>query len=145
MKIILCASVVLLAMLNPDRLRPDPNKEDVQALQGTWRAASVEQGGAAFADAADCQLVFEGDKFRVLMNGQVVQRGAVTRRDAMKNPKEFDFEYTEGYGKGQKMLGVYKINGATYTCCFAPADDGRPKEFHSPAGTNTTLNVLKRE
>src|SRR5262245_65055684 len=99
MKIILCAGAILLAMLNPDRPRPDPNKEDVQALQGAWRASSVEQGGAAFADAADCQLVFEGDKFRVLMGGQAAQSGVITRRDATKNPKEFDFEYTDGFAK----------------------------------------------
>ena len=146
MKSVVCAAALLMVMANPDRPRPDPTKEDAKVLQGTWHAKQVEQGGVARADViGNCALVYEGDKFRVEFNGQVLQRGVVTRRDATKNPKEFDFEYTEGFLIGEKFIGIYKISEGTYTCCFVPAGEDRPKEFKSPMGSNMVLNVLKRE
>jgi uncharacterized protein (TIGR03067 family) len=142
----LLLAVLAVTALNPDRPRPDHNKEDVKALQGTWQARRVEVGGIPVEEfAKTCQLVFEGEQFRVLINGQLQDRGAVTRRDAGKNPKEFDFEMTEGPQKGLKYIGIYRIVDDTYTSCFVAAGEGRPREFASPAGSSVTLNVLKRE
>jgi uncharacterized protein (TIGR03067 family) len=146
MKTLLCTLIACLVSLSPDRPRPDPNKEDVKALQGTWHVRLVEQSGVDQTDAIkDWKLIFEGDKFRVEFQGQMLNEGVVTRRDAGKTPKEFDFEFTDGASKGQKMIGIYKVTESTYTCCFVPAGEERPKEFKSLPGTDIVLNVLKRE
>jgi len=146
MKTLLLAFAVCLLTLNPDRTRPDPNKEDVKAIQGTWQARSVEVGGVPVEEfAKSCQLVWDGEQFQVMVNGQLQDKGVVTRRDAAKNPKEFDFELTEGPSKGTKFIGIYRLIDNTYTSCFVMAGDERPKEFASPAGSNVVLNILKRE
>lgn len=123
----------------------DPAKEEIIRLEGAWKCVSIEWGGEKRNPLPNYQLVLTGETFKTISNGNVLDEGRVTRRDLTKNPKELDFIFTQGESKGRTMVGIYSLQGDTYTCCFANTNLGRPMEFSTRAGTPQILYVYKRD
>src|SRR6516164_3912419 len=71
-------------------------KKDQEALQGTWRPVSSEQGGKDQTDEAkDHTLTFEKDTFTVKKGDEVRIKGTF-KVDPSKKPKTIDMTITEG-------------------------------------------------
>ena len=145
MRISLCILLVTVALGTGGRAgdKPDIDKE-LKKFHGTWTFSSVETGGKE--EPIDLfkgmTVTFEGDKYTVKKDGEVVQVGR-QKLDPSKAPKTLDATLIEGVNKGAVMLGIYEFSGDTLKVCFDAEGKKRPSEFKTAAATQT-LVVHKR-
>jgi uncharacterized protein (TIGR03067 family) len=148
MKLVLTTlSVALLLAAAPDP--KDDAKKDQEALQGTWRPVSSEQGGKDQTDEAkDHTLTFEKDTFTVKKGDEVRVKGTF-KLDPSKKPKAIDMTVTQGPrddDKGKELHGIYELDKDTLKWCTSePGGEARPKGFATKEGTKDLLVTLKKE
>jgi uncharacterized protein (TIGR03067 family) len=120
-------------------------EKELKKFHGDWSFESVEVGGQkAPADQfKGVTITFTGDTYAVKKGDEVLQGGR-QKLDPSKTPKAIDVTITEGPNKGAVMLGIYEIDAETFKVCFDEEGKQRPKEFKSPPGSQTFVNVHKR-
>src|SRR5262249_48702257 len=92
---------------------------------------------------ADFRMTLKGENFTTITaDGKT---NGTYKVDPSKSPKTIDITFTGGPLDGQTMLGVYELEGDTYTVCI-PVGVGkeRAKELASKPGSGLVLEVLKR-
>jgi len=135
----LAAGLLLIAADKPD----DATKKDLEKLQGTWNVQSMTRGGkdAPAEEVAKHKLVIEGEKFLPQTDGKK-DAEATFKLDATKKPPAIDVTNKDG----EIALGIYQIDGDTLKLAVQrPGGKDRPTEFTSPADSEVSLMVLKRE
>lgn len=117
---------------------------DLEKLQGTWNVTSLESDGQKMPATVfnGARIVIEGDKFASLGMGATYE-GAV-KLDPATKPKAFDLLFTAGHAKGHRNLGIYKLDGDTWTICLATRGNQRPGKFATRPGTGFALETLER-
>ena len=121
--------------------------KDLQAFKGTWRLSSKEEDGKKFSEEEIRDVIATNDgsgKVSVRRGGKVYNEGTV-KLDPTKKPKAIDVTFIEGERKGQRVLGIYEIEGDAFRVCVAPPGDERPSEFSAKAGSGRILVAYKRE
>lgn len=93
---------------------------------------------------ANAKRVAKDGETSVTINGQLFMKAKYTV-DPSKKPKTIDYTMTGGPSKGKTQLGICESEGDTVKFCFASPGQDRPTDFKSPAGSNWTLSVWKRE
>ncbi len=123
----------------------DTKKAQAQ-LEGHWSMVSGEINGQAMPSqmTANAKRVAKDGETSVTINGQLFMKAKYTV-DPSKKPKTIDYTMTGGPSKGKTQLGIYESEGDTVKFCFASPGQDRPTDFKSPAGSNWTLSVWKRE
>jgi uncharacterized protein (TIGR03067 family) len=118
---------------------------DLDKLQGTWMVTSFETDGQAMPAAAfaGAKIVIAKSTFRSVGMG-ATYKGTVAL-DPKKQPKTFDLVFSDGPEKGNRNLGIYTLEGDTWTICLATRGDTRPKAFDTRSGTGFALETLERE
>jgi uncharacterized protein (TIGR03067 family) len=121
--------------------------KDLQAFKGTWRLSAKEEDGKKFSDEEikDVIATVDGSGNVSVRHGDKVINEGTVRLDPTKGPKAVDVTFTGGQRKGQKVLGIYEIEGDVFRVCVARPGDGRPAEFSAGAGSGRTIVVYKRE
>jgi uncharacterized protein (TIGR03067 family) len=121
--------------------KESPAQKGAAAIQGTWKAVSVRINGkdSPAEEAAWGGMVFDGDKYKVLNGGVVLDEGTFTL-DAAQEPPAVDL--TDKGGKTRK--GIYQPDGDALKVAAADPDRERPKEFVSNPDALVDLVVLKR-
>jgi uncharacterized protein (TIGR03067 family) len=140
------ASLLLLCALIAADDAKDEKKTDRDRLRGTWTCVSMERNGKPIPPESykDGKLIMEGDTFTYKKGDEVVTQG--TRKlDPTQSPKAVDDTHTLGPFKGKTYLGIYKLEGDTFTTCNGSAGRLRPIDFATRRGTNLLLVVYKRE
>jgi uncharacterized protein (TIGR03067 family) len=124
----------------------DEKADDNKALQGTWVYESLEWQGKKFTadQIKSTTITFDGDKVTMKIGDKVTMSGTF-KVDSTKSPKAIDFTVTEGEGKGNVLLGIYKFDGETITTCMNLGGTERPKEFKSTEVSGTTVAVARRK
>jgi uncharacterized protein (TIGR03067 family) len=115
---------------------------DLERLQGTWNIVALEIEGQKFPPGGS-SIGIDGDTF-VSRNMGAVYEGTV-RLDETCAPKTFDLIFAKGPEAGGVGLGIYTLDGDTWTICLGFAGKSRPTEFLAPKGTGYALETLKRE
>ena len=103
-------------------------------LEGHWVMVSLEINGepAAEDQVASARLVVEGNRYPPKFDDEAIAE--TIKLDPAQTPKAIDFTYTDGPRKGEKVKGIYKLEGDRYTMCRPlQAEDPRPTEFASRA------------
>lgn len=115
---------------------------DLDQLQGSWTVVSLELGGMSLPAGAfsNARVVVDGDRFESQAMGAVY--AGTVKLDAATAPKHFDLKFTAGPESGNTNLGIYKLDGDTWTLCLNMKGETRPAEFVS--GRQQALQVLKR-
>jgi uncharacterized protein (TIGR03067 family) len=139
---------LLLAAHAPGKDLPN---DDLAKLQGTWSTVSMVSDGKTLVGenvpakpGPTTKLAYEGDQWKIIVGDKTVASG-ITRIDSTKTPKEIDILDETGVKNGQTKLGIYELDGDTYTYCLAPPGKPRPTEFSSKEGSGYSLGVSKRE
>jgi uncharacterized protein (TIGR03067 family) len=144
-KVVLYNNRPEIVLSGPDAIKivPDP---EMARLDGEWSMVSGEADGQAMpAEMVKTgKRVAQDGEVTITIGGRVFFKAKFTI-DPSKKPAAIDYDMTEGVTKGKKQLGIYKLDGDTVTFCFAAPGKERPAEFKSPAGSERTLSVWRRE
>jgi uncharacterized protein (TIGR03067 family) len=142
-------AVGLLLAAAPDKDKDkDDAKKDREALQGTWKVVSAEQGGKAQDDATEYTMTFEKDTFTVKKGDELIVKGTF-KIDPGKSPKTIDMTITEAkkeQDKDKELHGIYEVGKDELKWCSGePGTKERPKEFATKEGAKTLLVTFKKD
>lgn len=112
---------------------------------GTWRLVAVESDGDAQPqDAREILVVNRLDgSWTLTIDGDEVSSGQ-SRMDPLANPPEIDLEFTDGEGKGQRLLAIYEVMGRRRMLCFRDDKGWRPREFRTQVGDGAVLLTFEK-
>jgi uncharacterized protein (TIGR03067 family) len=120
-------------------------KKEYDRFEGTWKMESFTFDGkpSPIEDFADFRMTLKGETFSTV-TAQEKTKGTYTI-DPSKSPKTIDITFSGEQRDGVTMLGIYELDGDTYTVCLpaGPAKE-RPKELASKPGSGLVLEVFKR-
>lgn len=142
------ALLAALVAAAPFVLAADAEK-DSKALQGTWQATTQRRGDDTEAPEKTRrhQFVIDGDKFRIVRDGQDHIKGTV-KVDATAKPATMDLTITDaaddGDAAGKTCVGIYELSGDELKWCSArPGATDRPTGFDT-SGTQYMLVTFTR-
>jgi uncharacterized protein (TIGR03067 family) len=119
--------------------------DELERLQGTWQAVSMERGGRPSPPQAleGHQWVIEGDRGTQMLRGSV---GFVFKiaLDPTKEPREIDLILSRNREERRKR-GIYRLEDGVLTICHIPSDGERPTEFTTEGHPEWILTAFKRE
>jgi uncharacterized protein (TIGR03067 family) len=114
---------------------------DLESLQGTWNIVEFELEGQKLP-AAGSKIVVAGDNFTTIAMG--AQYEGTVALDPAAKPKSFELHFNQGPEKGNVSLGIYELEGDTWTICLGLTGKNRPLEFATKAGSGHALERLHR-
>ncbi|HEV3167453.1 MAG TPA: TIGR03067 domain-containing protein [Isosphaeraceae bacterium] len=138
-KAMLLVPALVVAFAAATAVRGDDKevKGDLKKLQGAW--VYTNPGGE------ETRWVFEGDMLKSTVNANQYVSKITLDADGKPHPTA-DFKITEAPddSAGQTALGIYKLEGDSFTLCVAlPGRTARPTEFKR-VEDETLLFELKR-
>jgi uncharacterized protein (TIGR03067 family) len=125
------------------RLREVAGRRDLEKLQGTWYTVSTSYQGTRTPENHNDTIAFEGNRYIQTLDGKLLAAGQITISDATANPKEIEYDATEGLYAGQ-FWGIYTIDGSDLVLCSLQGNAAsaiRPSAFSDQVGF---MRVLKR-
>lgn len=139
---VLLAPIALLAADN------DGARKELKALEGKWKAVSMEAGGTVLPKESTPSFVFTvGPNGK--SNAKTPQHDdqATISVDPAKSPRTIDNLHESGASKGKKQYGIYKLEGDKWTVCMTKPgaeESDRPKSF-STKDTGNVLFIFERQ
>jgi uncharacterized protein (TIGR03067 family) len=150
-KVVLFNNRPEIVLAGPDAIKvvgepAKENKEKKENLDGEWSMVSGTADGQPMAEqmVKTGKRVAKNGETTITFNGQMFFKAKFTL-DPSKKPATIDYDMTEGFTKGKKQLGIYKLDGDTVTFCFASPGGERPGDFTAKGGSGRTLSVWKRD
>lgn len=122
-------------------------QKDRKQIEGRWRVVTLVANGNEVPeeDRKKVMVVNHLDgRWSVISEGDVISKGT-SSIDPTKTPKTIDFTVTEGKGKGNQHLGIYKLGEKTRKMCFAGPNQERPTEFTSMPGSKQICVKFERK
>jgi uncharacterized protein (TIGR03067 family) len=108
--------------------------------------ASLEVDGKSVPEdkLKSSTLTIKGDKYIIKVNDQTFETQILL--DPTQKLKTIDVKFLDGANKDKTALGIYKIDGDTFTMCRAlNPGQARPQDFGTWPNTNTFLVVWKKQ
>jgi uncharacterized protein (TIGR03067 family) len=136
--------VVALAVGAP-ALKEAPKRD--ASVVGEWDVESVSTNGNPGGGTKGLRYTFTPDgNWLIHRDGQELQIAGGTRaftQDGKSSPPAIDLVTSRGAAGESRLIGIYKLEGATLTICGTRTKDAeRPKTFEPGAGI--TIYTLKR-
>jgi uncharacterized protein (TIGR03067 family) len=140
--------IVSLMLVSPleEKAKADPVKEDLAKMEGEWTFEKFIVEGkdsSGEENIKGMKLIVKGDT-RTVIIGDEVRTKSTFKIDPKANPKTIDVTIKEGNGEGETLLGLYEIDGDTFTVCLAFIGGERPQKLESKEDSKSVLQVLKR-
>jgi uncharacterized protein (TIGR03067 family) len=127
----------------------NPKKKDLDKLQGTWAAATIEYNGEKVLGdlVKDLKVVVDGDTMTIKSEAPEVEKygKATLKIDPSTMPKVVDVSITKGDEKGRTFEAIYEVDKDEWRLCLKPFGRERPAKFESKADSGDVLIVFKRE
>jgi uncharacterized protein (TIGR03067 family) len=142
-KVVSFLDEIFAATMVPDG---ETAKQDLARLQGAWALVSGERDGQAFPTEylTNSDRVVEDDETTVTVRGQLFMKAKFSL-DPTRNPKTIDYSINDGPYAGQKMFGIYELNGNKLKFCLSTPGKERPAGFATKPDDGQTMTVWKRE
>jgi uncharacterized protein (TIGR03067 family) len=124
----------------------DAVADELKRHQGTWAVTSSIYDGQPASEQIirsikrivhDNHVVWERDGKRFA--------GTTIELDPAAEPKTIDVIPDGGRNRGERVLGIYKLDGDRLTICMAAPGRPRPKEFQAGKGSGCTLRTFQRD
>jgi uncharacterized protein (TIGR03067 family) len=136
---------VVMILLVAAGVRAADAKKELEKFQGSWLVVKLEIKGNVVPDEElkKFKLTFAAEKVTIKADEQSIE--ASFKIDPAQKPGHIEFTNLEGEDKGKTMLGIYEFDGEQLKICVNDNGKDRPKEFASPADSEITLLVIKKE
>lgn len=120
--------------------------EEESLQQGVWQVVSFTRNGKETAKAIvdSIERMVDGKHVVWKRDGKRFA-GTTVELNPDSNPKSLDVSPDGGPMKGEKLLGIYKIDGDMLTICMASKGKTRPTKFEAILNTDETLMVFKKK
>jgi uncharacterized protein (TIGR03067 family) len=137
----------MVAVVTAEETREAAIKQDLQQLQGTWRAVQLVLDGQLVAESEVRKLtvVNGSDGSWTLRVEENDIGGGTSTIDPGQTPKTIDLTVTKGDGKGDQYVGIYEMGEKTRKLCFVQKGNERPTELTSTPGSERILVTFQRE
>jgi uncharacterized protein (TIGR03067 family) len=115
-------------------------------FRGTWQAIWLEADGRVrpAEETRKTRVMVSSDRYVLRLRGHDFE-GVIIGADPAQGPNAVDFLRTGGpAGAGQRIPGIYLLEGDELTVCVAPPGGERPREFDCRAGSGCWLYLLRR-
>jgi uncharacterized protein (TIGR03067 family) len=121
-------------------------KEELERHQGTWVVTSSIFDGqpAPAAIVRSIKRIVTSDHVVWKRDGKSFA-GTKVELDPAAEPKAIDVIPDGGRNRGERVLGIYKLEGDRLTICMAAPGRPRPKEFKAGKGSGCTLRTFLKE
>jgi len=121
-------------------------KDELKRHEGTWSVtSSIYDGQPASEDLVrSIKRIVEGDHAVWERDGKRFA-GTTIELDPAREPKSIDVIPDGGRNRGERVLGIYKLDGDKLTICMADPGKPRPKAFQADKGSGCTLRTFTRE
>jgi uncharacterized protein (TIGR03067 family) len=121
-------------------------QEEEAIHQGIWQVTSFMRNGKETAkETVDSIERLVDGKHVVWKRDGKRFAGTTVELNPEVNPKTLDVSPDGGTMKGEKLLGIYKLEGDILTICMAPKGKDRPAKFEAIPGTDDTLMIFKKK
>jgi uncharacterized protein (TIGR03067 family) len=138
---ILAASLCATGLADDDAV-----KKELKRHQGTWIAtSSTFDGQKAPEDIVHSIKRIVTDDHVVWQRDGKQFAGTKFVLDSTNEPNTIDVIPDGGRNRGERILGIYKLDRDTLTICMAGPGQPRPKEFKAEKGSGWTLQTFARE
>jgi uncharacterized protein (TIGR03067 family) len=140
------AAMAVFAVSAAAQTDGDAVKKALTEQQGTWITKS-----SIFDDKPAPQALVRSIKRIVTDDHAVWERdgkrfaGTTITLGPDKDPKTIDVLPDGGPKRGERVLGIYKLEGDTLTICMAGPGQPRPNIFKAAKGSGHTLRMFQRE
>lgn len=141
------AMILVVGSLAQGAAAPDSaSQRALDRQQGVWRAvSSVREGQAGPPEViATITRRVEGNHVTWSRDGKTFAGSTIELRpDAI--PAAIDVLPDGGAARGERVLGIYRLEGDTLTIAMADAGAPRPTSFESAPGVRVTVQTFRRE
>jgi uncharacterized protein (TIGR03067 family) len=138
-----CLMVVTAGLLVAAQPPDSRGRKELAKLQGTWTVAEAVRDGKADDAAKGNTVTIEGDRFTTRAGSEVLREGTL-KLDPTKSPKTVNATYTRGPNQGKTALGVYRVEGDTWTLFYSVPGKPRPTSILPTSGQGQLRLVLRR-
>ncbi len=118
---------------------------ELKAQQGVWQVVAFVRDGQATEPetVAGITRTVEGDRAVWRREGKSFA-GTRLVLDATASPRQIDVIPEGGRNQGERVPGIYKLDGDALTLCMADPGAPRPTEFTAEPGSRRTLMTFRR-
>jgi uncharacterized protein (TIGR03067 family) len=119
--------------------------KELEALRGDWRVVAVERDGKK-APPGTPQTGLDVIRFTDQLPRRAGDRCNVyaVTLDPAASPKRLSGEGTGGEIKGEKLLGIYRLDGDKLTLCCDYGGTERPAKLQTADGDGRAVYHLER-
>jgi uncharacterized protein (TIGR03067 family) len=146
MKTFTVGLIVLVAtsLVAAEPSKPDSAKQDVDAIQGSWKLVALESDGkpAPAEIVAALKFVFKDDTL-TFTPGEPGFTNYKFKLDPTTRPASFTMTHADGTNKGQTEKGIYSLDGDHLKICFGIAGK-TPNKLTAKAKSRQSMYSLER-
>jgi uncharacterized protein (TIGR03067 family) len=132
----LALTVGLLGLGAASQARQEKN--DKEAIKGTWTVTKAEEGGKAQDELAKATFTFKDDRLTLKLPSEKDPVELKYILDPAKNPKTIDIQPSDTKDAAQ---GIFELKGDMLKLCVADPGGKRPSEFKAPAGMKGVVYI----
>jgi uncharacterized protein (TIGR03067 family) len=117
---------------------------DLDKLQGAWDVLTLEIDGRDVPAASfpGSQIIVSKDRFTSAAMG--ASYAGTFELGGAKTIKTIDMSFSAGPPAGTRQLGIYKLNGDSWTICLAMRGTTRPSRFATRPDSGIALQTFTR-
>jgi uncharacterized protein (TIGR03067 family) len=121
-------------------------KDELKRHQGTWSVtSSIYDGQPASAEIVrSIKRIVTGDRVVWERDGQRFAETGI-EVDPTREPKAIDVIPDDGRNRGERVLGIYRLEGDRLTIVMAAPGQPRPTEFRGDKGSGWVLRTFHKD